>query len=155
MNCEEFVENIENFKACHPTAYDIVNNEPKPGEYIRTTDGYIRRLKFVNTDANIITRRGKYILDVPHKNCGSIARKKIKKHSFNIIDLIEIGDYINGHRVTDVYFSKYNGYMAEIEDDGTQITEDEIKSIVTKEAFKNAEYRMETDLKLWRIIWSI
>ena len=147
MNCEEFVENIKNFIACHPSIYDIVNNEPKPGEYIRTTDGYIRRLKFVNTDANIITRRGKYILDVPRKNCSSIARNKIVKHSSNIIDLVEENDAIKfwyeKERICNVYKTSngnlcvWNGF------EDVPIKHIHIKSIVTKEQIAAVEYKLD------------
>lgn len=70
--------------------------------------------------------------------------KNIVKHSPNIIDLIEEGDYVNGKRVV---------YIDTIEDgDGNKrlcvfveetqdcIEQDEIKSIVTKEQMKSVEY---------------
>ena len=71
----------------------------------------------------------------------------IVKHSKNIIDLIEVGDYVNGKRVI---------YVDTIEDgDGNErlcvfveetqdcIEARDIKSIVTKEQFANIEYKLE------------
>ena len=73
------------------------------------------------------------------------------KHSDSIIDLVEKGDYVNGYKVLDILkgfkilvdkleLNTYDGnyYLK-------QFTNDEIKSIVTKEVFKANEYRMETD----------
>lgn len=63
--------------------------EIKVGDYIRTIDGYIRKIDNINTDKQLITLRGKYILDIPYKNSQSVAENKIAKNSSNIIDLIE------------------------------------------------------------------
>ena len=58
------------------------------------------------------------------------------KASYNIIDLIEVGDYVNGYEVTSkdqfLGFGNHDWYM----------TNDEIKSIVTKEQFSAMEYRL-------------
>ena len=71
------------------------------------------------------------------------------KHSYNIIDLIEVGDYVNGHRVLEIFKdrikfgedglvlarkSNYDNYFLYIED---------IKSIVTKEQFESVQYKVE------------
>jgi hypothetical protein len=63
--------------------------EIKIREYIRTIDGYIRKIDNINTDKNKITYYGKYILDMPYKNSQAVAEKKIKAHSKNIIELVE------------------------------------------------------------------
>jgi len=78
---------------------------------------------------------------------------RIVKHSSNIIDLIEVGDYVNGYKVYDIsteYLVDINkdGKILHIEKEGfinATITEgeDDIKSICTKEQFENAEYRLE------------
>jgi hypothetical protein len=73
--------------------------------------------------------------------------EEIVKHSKNIIDLIEVGDYVNGKRVE---------YVDSIEDgDGNErlcvfveatqdsIEANDIKSIVTKEQFSQVEYKVE------------
>lgn len=39
------------------------------------------------------------MVDTKYKNSIGISAKKIKCHSPNIIDLIEVGDYVNGTRV--------------------------------------------------------
>lgn len=122
--------------------------EIKVGDFIRTTDGYIRKIDNINTDKNIITRRGKYILDIPYKNSQSVAESKIVKYSPNIIDLIEEGDYVNGYKVIDVlenletrelHLEMPMDYTNEELGDCTSYNKD-IKNIVTKEQFNQMKY---------------
>lgn len=145
---EEFVENLEVFN----NSGEHINN-PKAGDYIRTIDGYIRRIAEVNTERKAITYNGTYILDKPYKNSKSVARNKIKKFSQGIFDLVEVGDYVNGYKVYDInteYLVDINkdGKILYIEKEGfinATITEgkDDIKSICTKEQFSNAEYKLD------------
>ena len=68
-------------------------------------------------------------------------RKDIINASYNIMDLIEVGDYINGDRVTQVT-SRY----VEVcygRDSCDFINEEDIKSIVTKEQFESIKYSLE------------
>ena len=71
-------------------------------------------------------------------------RKDIIKASHNIMDLIEVGDYVNGLLVTRIcednetkekYINLY-GSVSEWE-------QEDIKSIVTKEQFESIEYSLE------------
>lgn len=65
--------------------------------------------------------------------------KCIIKSSPNIIDLIEVGDYVNGNKVD----AKGNKYVIFYDGDGDiEVFENDIKSIVTKEQFKEMEYRL-------------
>lgn len=62
-------------------------------------------------------------------------QSEIIKSSPNIIDLIEVGDYINGRKVFNP-----NGYRWLYEDTGDEI--EDIKTIVTKEQFSCMEYKI-------------
>lgn len=72
------------------------------------------------------------------------------KHSPNIIDLIEVGDYVNGQLVKHIaYFEgveepiKKLIFADEYHLIPTEVCEqNEIKSIVTKEQFESMEYRV-------------
>ena len=60
------------------------------------------------------------------------------KYSFDIIDLIEVGDYVNGYKVRGTSISTLlldNFNMI-------QIDEEDIKSIVTKEQFESVQYKV-------------
>ena len=68
--------------------------ELKEGMYVRTKDGTIDK----------ITKDENGICSCPTSNCvycehHILATFIITKASYNIIDLIEVGDYVNGYRV--------------------------------------------------------
>lgn len=123
--------------------------EIKVGEYFRDFDGNVDRIEFkMNTKSNRkligFQKRNYYLSE-------NGLEKIVKKHSPNIIDLIEIGDYVNGYKVLDVMENMNTGEIhLEMPMDYTNkelgdctIYNKDIKSIVTKEQFANAEYRLE------------
>lgn len=75
----------------------------------------------------------------------------IVKHSKNIINLIEVGDYVNGYRVINVINGEYcpSGKCVDIDSnmqsEECTFWEEDIKSIVTKEQFKQIEYKIGED----------
>ena len=76
-------------------------------------------------------------------NNESIFEGKILKASFNIIDLIEVGDYVNGEKVTKLIDRKI--YHENLNDPYYDIyfENKDIKSIVTKEQFNRCKYVVE------------
>lgn len=76
-------------------------------------------------------------------NNEGIFEGKILKASFDIIDLIEPGDFINGYKVT--YIDKDN-QIIRVDGFGwgtNIIRKDNIKNIVTKEQFDSMKYVVE------------
>lgn len=77
-------------------------------------------------------------------------RADILKHSFNIIDLIEKGDYVNGYRVVETMENMQTGTIhLEMTSDYTNpeigdctIYNKDIKTILTKEQFESMEYEV-------------
>lgn len=67
-----------------------------------------------------------------------IYKSMIVKASHNIIDLIEVGDYVNGYKVTYIYPNLLKVDSTDI----WEIHTNDIKTIVTKEAFKSIEYKL-------------
>ena len=67
---------------------------------------------------------------------------KRKEPSHNIIDLIEVGDYVNGFYVEDVKENFVNIATGSNYFQNPSINEDDIKSIVTKEMFANVICRI-------------
>ena len=67
------------------------------------------------------------------------------KSSPNIIDLIEVGDYVNGYFVTTGNQGVGSIYIAEIDGLGLKkkLYEKDIKSIVTKEQFEAMKYEIK------------
>ena len=105
------------------------------GEYGRTRDGYIGK---------VVNRPGGIDIAIDYRASHNL--NDIVKHSKNIIDLIEVGDYVNGYLVSNV--DKIDNMNVVEWDNGemysTEIPNDKfIKSIVTKEQFASTEYRLE------------
>ena len=76
----------------------------------------------------------------------SLPTYMIKKTSHNIIDLIEVGDYVNGYPVYETIEHPDNTRAIVIADDNKSIIWEEssqyIKSIVTKEMFESMKYEV-------------
>lgn len=60
--------------------------------------------------------------------------------SYNAIDLIQVGDYVNGEYV---WRETNNSLMIGDVDNGCPLNEIKIETIVTKEMFSSVEYRVE------------
>lgn len=68
----------------------------------------------------------------------------VKEPSNNIIDLIEVGDYVNGYLVLNVLNFNDNPRILNLEKIyDNKITEEDIKSVVTKEQFESMKYSLE------------
>lgn len=114
----------------------------KVGMYVRYkqifNDRPISIGKIIKFDENIEC----YLLD----NHKLISDKDVIIASENIIDVIKVGDYVNGEKVDEVvngddlkcvinYYPYHEEYYEE----------EDIKSIVTKEMYSNAEYKVEAN----------
>ena len=133
---------------CEGCAY---NDEIKVGEYVRTKQGYIAKLQ------EILVNVGSYFFDrTIQKVCGddwnaiseNTLKKEIVKHSFNILDLIEVGDYVNGWKVEMKAKDCITGKWYVSEDGGDDYYDhvafnEQIKSILTKEQFEANAYKLE------------
>lgn len=113
-------------------------------EYVRTKDGLIGKYE---------GRKPEYFECIITDTFVGL-EEEIVKHSKNIIDLIEVGDYVNGERVfkiekdpfvkgqTNIYFNRdevnYWGDRSL-----SQITDKDIKSILTKEQFESMKYEVK------------
>jgi hypothetical protein len=71
-----------------------------------------------------------------------LRKDNIVKHSKNIIDLIEVGDYVNGKYVYSIGTAIGNLPIIN-HTDGTFTPSNLIKSIVTKEQFASMEYKVK------------
>ena len=74
-----------------------------------------------------------------------IYKTMIVKSSFDIIDILEVGDYVNGYYVEDVLKTFVNVAVGSNYFQSPTIYEKDIKSIVTKEQFESMEYRLGDD----------
>lgn len=116
------------------------------GEYVRTKDGKIGIFVKYSSRKNESIYKSPFNCFVKLKGRKSnlqCHRDYIVKHSKNIIDLIEVGDCVNGHKV--YHITGYYVLVESLEKYNLCFEEQDIKSIVTKEQFKNAEYRIQEE----------
>ncbi len=126
------------------------------GMYVRTDDGIIEKINKVydrhTTDDIVVWLNGYgdgkivFIDDFEEAKYLCIKpRGFIKKEpSFNIIDLIEVGDYVNGFRVEYVYNPTGNKVLwIKLSCNPIDNYENkDIKSIITKEQFEQMSYKV-------------
>lgn len=125
--------------------------ELKENMYVRTKDGYISQYKYY--DYNIGEGLIGKMLCIPLSN-GTFANiENIKKFNYNIIYILEKGDYVNGSEVLD-FENKYTeeddkfvpiGVITEncyLENTDSWIIEKNIKTVITHEQFEQMAYRV-------------
>lgn len=100
--------------------------EIKAGEYVRTSEGY---LFYIDKKEKL---QGLKFLDAQYG--------KIVKHSSNIIDLIEVGDYVNGKLIHKI--DKGPNYCYLYYGNCKTFVDYQIKTIVTHEQFEQVEYKI-------------
>lgn len=116
--------------------------ELKLNMYVRTEHGIYKINGYIN---NNYTQKFTYIDNKGVSNI--LEEKEIIKASRNIIDLIQVGDYVNGEKVG--YIDDCDGAMREYYYDYEDVEKDcghyfeEIKSILTKEMFENMKYEVK------------
>lgn len=122
------------------------------GQFVRFKDKrgneYIRKIVEIPED----NRYASLYLDKDANYSKGLSIKNVIKASYNIIDILEVGDYVNGYKVTRVG-ETYHGrkdkaiYCDYQQNEKTNkwimIYDDEIKSIVTKEQFEEMSYKIK------------
>lgn len=102
----------------------------KVGDYVRTKHFGINKIKGFYSDDHY-----DYIM----VDDDLIKKEDIIKSSPNIIDLIEVGDYVNEKEVLELKnFGSFNGIRVF----GDIYYNEDIKSIVTKEQFEDIKYEV-------------
>ena len=105
----------------------------KIGDYVRTKDGFIARIKEIEQNERLHLFLKAIYTD--NYKIDMVLEDEIIKSSPSIIDLIEVGDYVNGECVINA--DSIEVYTR----DGMYLNED-IKSIVTREIFESMEYKV-------------
>lgn len=131
---------------------EIGGNMIEVGEYVRFKDGSISRVtecryaeeykkQFDPNNRLMRYEKDKYWLD---NKMGCKTDINIKKHSKNIIDLIEVGDYVNGYKVVKVTEHTFTT----MEQNGYKVHHKEcvsIKTILTKEQYEDNCYKVKEE----------
>ncbi len=116
--------------------------EIKVGEYVRTKDKILKIYSFErdlrNVECVCFTTGEVYTKE--------LLNEIIVKHSKNLIDLIEVGDYVNGKRVLE----KIGNLFLEVSSSdfgNNRIFDYMIKTILTKEQYQVNCYVVESEEK--------
>ena len=98
------------------------------GEYVRTKEGEIHKvIKIIEDDRD-------WDYYCCENNTGYFAMD-IAKHSKQLIDLIECGDYVNGELITDKWVTRISSIRS-------NFSEEDIKTILTKESYMANCYKV-------------
>ncbi len=129
-----------------------MENEIKVGEYVRTREGYIGKLvEYIPNALNYLK------IDVGREtiHCDNSRDNFIYtrygfqlKHSPNLIDLIQCGDYVNGIKIISIIQQADTmktislcGFDNDYLD--IKLNNRDIKTVVTKEQFESISYKVE------------
>lgn len=112
------------------------------GQYGRTNKGKIFEFIWIENANHIMIRQNKKYDDLrSFEKYWFDEDEEITKHSKNIIDLICEGDYVNGYKVDEVRVSCFNSIIF-CNIYKLELVESDIKTIVTKEQFESASYKV-------------
>lgn len=125
MKMEEYLKNIEDNNVSY---WLYVRENLKPNDYVKLNTGEITR------SMNVSPIKGNKVYYANGDDCW-FDISAVRNFSPNIIDLIEVGDYVNGLLIKSIGDNFYNcGH--------TLVYFKNIKSIVTKEQFESIEYKV-------------
>lgn len=131
------------------------------GDYVRTKDGVITRIDECLGKDKLYKNMEHYNVDrmVTKFNNFILYKEDILNSSPQIIDLIEVGDYVNGLPVIRIYNEsekydnssyKFSMKVVEVKNDNYEtipfediFKNEEIKTILTHEQMKAMQYRVE------------
>ena len=123
-----------------------MENEIKVNEYIRTKRGIIDKAVKILDD--YIFLESKFFITEYGESSTFIKKTDVVKHSPNLIDLIQCGDYVNGIKVKQWFKGVYtkgieleNGYKID-----TVNSLGKIKTVITKEMMESISYKVT---KMW------
>lgn len=112
------------------------------GEYIRTRLGISKIIGDLGPNLYEVDKNGH---PMQNKFSYYIENGEILKHSENILDLINVGDFVNGYRVYHI-----TGHYVAVESAEKYdlcFEEQDIRTIVTREQFKSMQYKLEAEDK--------
>lgn len=78
---------------------------------------------------------------------GECFEKEEIKANYNIIDILEVGDYVNGYQVYEILEYEDNTRAIVIDDDNKSIIweKQDVKSVITHEQMEQMEYKVVSE----------
>ena len=122
------------------------------GEFVRSKDGRIGKIiqpkrEYFDKKLINITKEISANVFIDYRETIEYCKiTEIKKHSKNIVDIIEPGDYVNKHLVVEVEVNICNQKLVITEEDGDNYyLKGRIESILTHEQYEKNCYKMEEE----------
>lgn len=112
------------------------------GEYIRTRLGISKIIGLIGLNVYEVDKNGHHI---GHRFSDYVENDEVLNHSLNILELIKVGDYVNGYKV--YYIAGHYVAVESSEKFDLCFEEQDIKTIVTKEQFERIQYKLEAEDK--------
>ena len=118
------------------------------GIYVRTEKGMIAKI-ISKEDVSGSLHKEEIVFILDDGNRLALNSRKVTKLSHNIIDLIEVGDYVNGYSVIEKPYSYLGIKFISLDTDTScgwgkgEMPAENIKSIVTKEQFESMKYEVK------------
>ena len=112
--------------------------ELKENMYVRTKDGIIDKV-IIDYNGHCASPN----CECKHISCAKnyYDEDKIVKASYNIIDILEVGDYVNGKKIYSLGLTI--GILNTINfEDGTFTIAEDIKSVITHEQMEQMAYKV-------------
>lgn len=122
--------------------------EIKVGELVRTKNGLIGKVNKIELAGSGVRFGGEYLSEtIIQFNDGKVYERRVEekdiiKHSFNLIDLIEPGDYVNCGYVYETGNTE-NGNKWAHNTNGLLLFEKDIKTILTHEQYEANCYKVK------------
>ena len=121
------------------------------GQFARLKSGYICKIININDFREPNMKYGveaNYLKDVMF-----IGDDDVVKASYNIIDLIKVGDYVNGYKVVDIIHNNRKlepSTMVYCEYGNSHVGfyNEDIKSVITKEQMEQMVYKVLSEWKI-------
>ena len=118
------------------------------GMYVRTKKGMMAKI-ISKEDVSGSLHKEEIVFILDNGNRLALNSRKVIKARYNIIDLIEAGDYVNGYEVVDV-LKNFKVLVDKLElctQTGNyylkSFSSNQIKDIVTKEQFESMKYEVK------------
>lgn len=117
------------------------------GEYLRTKNGLIGKVNKIELAGSGVRFGGEFLTDtIVQFNDGKVYERRVKSkdivnHSFNLIDLIEVGDIVNNGYIYEIGNTE-DGHIWVHNLNGLLLFEKDIKTILTKELYEQNCYKL-------------
>ena len=112
------------------------------GMYVRTNRGDITKISKIWENERVFFEN-KVDIDYFSSDSFGISYLNNCKANHNIIDLVQVGDYVNGMQVTRICFDEDGETILNLSNCILELMNEDIKSIVTKEQFESMSYKLE------------